>query len=74
MAKIRKRGNKLNSVEAYACVCLYALCPSCTCGCSCSCEYDRVQNNAHMGAWEPNGNAVWNTVDVSNGMTNNMQA
>lgn len=37
MAKLKKKYNKLNSVEAYMCTCIYSLYATCNCTCACSC-------------------------------------
>lgn len=37
MAKLKKKYNRLNSVEAYMCTCIYSLYATCNCTCTCSC-------------------------------------
>lgn len=74
MKKLHSRKSHIDSVEAYSCMCMYAIC-SCGCSyCSCSCQDDnryvsRRDSNANSGyAGEKSSN------NISNGSTQNMMA
>ena len=55
MKKIGKKHNKLNSVEAYACACLYVLPPACLCRCGCGCTPSALESKAYAANHEVNG-------------------
>ncbi len=46
MVKLRKMRNNLNSVEAFACMCLYANC-TCRCPCNCDCAGTNLSTSIH---------------------------
>lgn len=71
MKKLGKKHNKLNSVEAYACACLYVLTPSCTCKCACACNNSALQINSYTAGYNVKGS---NSYDMNNFETNVVQA
>lgn len=71
MKKLGKKNKKLNSVEAYACACLYVLRPSCTCTCSCTCNVPGLYNKSFTAGGNVNGS---NSYDMKNFETSVVQA
>jgi len=47
MRNLRRKVNVVDSVEAYACVCSYAVC-SCTCACVCACQVGNPSVSDHQ--------------------------
>ncbi len=56
---IKKRNQTGNSVEAYACACLYASI-KCMCTDSCNCDRTYVYNTVMNDTFNANGSAVYN--------------
>lgn len=73
MNRLKKNRSRLDSVEAYACMCAYVAC-SCKCdGCYCVCQpYNPMETDAEK-AFNRVDASFKNSANVNQGSTQNMQ-
>ena len=73
MARLKRRRNRTDSVEAYAtCMCIESAC-SCECSCCCACDVGALYVSRHLSLLGTNAISIGYDVDEAIGLTENMQ-